>query len=538
MPSLSNLEALAAQEAKDRAGGGAASAGSVSSLEWRSKVQPLPALRPEAPDLPGELLPIPLRSWLADIAERMQVPLAFPAVPALVALAAVVGRRIAVRPKAEDDWVVVPNLWGGIVAPPGALKSPVLAEGLKPIRRLVAQARDDFERLLVEKGSALESLKAKEAALKSLLRQAWEGKKDKGSPAEHEESLKEVRQQIQELERDLVQRRYVVNDATVEKLGELLAANPLGLLLERDELAGWLRSLERDDRKGDREFFLETWNGLNPYTYDRIGRGTLHVPAMCLSIVGGIQPAKLARYTAEALEGGFAADGLLQRFQLLVWPEVGGEWQLVDRAPDREAREAAFRVFAALDRGEVDLPTSEDGGVPTLSFSAEAQGLFYDWLTRLEVRLRSPDLQAWPAFASHLAKYRSLMPTLALLLHLVEVASGGGRGPVSLDAAKLAADWCEYLELHARKVYAAEIDADRVAAQALAAKIRKGAIYDGMTVRDVYRSGWTHLKTSDAVSAGLRVLEDLGWLRVVVVEGKGRPSPVIRLNPALKEGHP
>ena len=68
----------------------------------------------------------------------------------LVAAAAVIGRKIAIRPKRQDDWVVVPNLWGLAVGPPGIMKSPALAEALGPLRRLVmdAHARYDEEQIL------------------------------------------------------------------------------------------------------------------------------------------------------------------------------------------------------------------------------------------------------------------------------------------------------------------------------------------------------------------------------------------------------
>jgi putative DNA primase/helicase len=533
---LANLEALAAHEAEDRA---EAAGTSVSSQGAQlGPVLRLPPARPQVPGLPADLLPLPLRPWVEDIAERMQVPLEFPAIPALVTLAAIVGRRIAMHPKANDDWVVVPNLWGGIIAPPGMLKSPALTEALKPIRRLAAEAREDYEQRLREIGPKLETMKAKEAAIKDLLRQAFKGKTKQGSPEELEDTLRSVREEIKGLEENLLERRYIVNDSTVEKLGELLAVNRFGLLLERDELAGWLRSLERDDRKGDREFFLEAWNGLNPYTYDRIGRGTIHIPALCLSLIGGIQPAKFSRYVSEAIDGANAADGLLQRFQLLVWPEKTEDWRLVDAAPDLAARDTAFKVFAAIDRCDFDLEQPEKGGMPTMRFAGDAQALFYDWLSQLEGRLRSHDLQQWPAFESHLAKYRSLMPSLALIFHLVERVMSGTSGPVSLGAAQLAADWCDYLELHARKVFAAEIETDLTAAGALARRIEKGEIFDGMTVREVYRPGWANLKTPEVVFGGLKVLEEHRWLRVEVNQTKGRPSQFLRLNPKLKEGRP
>lgn len=69
----------------------------------------------------------------------------------------------------------------------------------------------------------------------------------------------------------------MVNDATVEKLGELLNDNPRGLIQVRDELAGWLAPLDQEGREQDRAFWLECWNGTGPYTSDRIGRATARI---------------------------------------------------------------------------------------------------------------------------------------------------------------------------------------------------------------------------------------------------------------------
>jgi putative DNA primase/helicase len=102
-------------------------------------------------------------------------------------------------------------------------------------------------------------------------------------------------------EKGSTQRRYILNDSTVEKLGELLNQNPNGLLLFRDELIGWLRTLDREGHENDRAFYLEAWNGNGSYTYDRIGRGTLHIKAACVSILGGIQPGPLNNYLQSLL---------------------------------------------------------------------------------------------------------------------------------------------------------------------------------------------------------------------------------------------
>jgi putative DNA primase/helicase len=106
--------------------------------------QPLPRL-PAVMDFDPLLLPESLVGWVSDIAERVQCPVDFVAVGAMVALSAVVGRQIGVRPRRRDDWLVVPNLWGAVVGRPGVMKSPALKETTRPLERLDAAARRAYE---------------------------------------------------------------------------------------------------------------------------------------------------------------------------------------------------------------------------------------------------------------------------------------------------------------------------------------------------------------------------------------------------------
>src|SRR5208337_5133671 len=86
------------------------------------------------------------------------------------------------------------------------------------------------------------------------------------------------------------------------------------------------------------------------------GRGSIHVPACCVSMLGGIQPARLRSYLADALQDGPLNDGLLQRFQLLVYPDIPQDWQYVDRAPRGEAIRRAMGGLHLPGRVLVSLP--------------------------------------------------------------------------------------------------------------------------------------------------------------------------------------
>jgi putative DNA primase/helicase len=493
------------------------------------KPKDLPPERPEAPPLPEDLLPTPLRSWCRDIATRMQVPPEMVAMPAIVTAASLVGRNVMIHPKRLDDWRVVPNIWGAVVASPGMLKSPALADGMKPFKARATAAMEEIERESCAHAAGFDALKAKEAALKKLLQKHYErgGAQDfEGASLDAaglRDRLRQVKAEIDDCPRP---RRYFTNDPTVEKLCELLRDSPRGILLERDELAGWMASLDRNGREGDLEFYLEGWDGGGGFTQDRIGRGTIHVPANCISIFGGIQPGKLKKHVDGALAGGNGADGLLQRFQALVWPEFSSEWEHVDRPPDRKARAEVDAAFRRL-----DMLSAED---EPRRFSTEAQALFDDWLGVLERRLRSGELAHAPAFLAHLAKYRSLMPSLALVFHLLVEPHVR---EASLDATKLAAAWCDFLETHARKIYAAELSTPVMAARELARRLRRGdlALEEGVTVREIYRREWSGLKTAKEVTAALNVLRDCEWLEVQSEETGGRNREAVYFNPRIVE---
>src|SRR5262245_25833128 len=87
-----------------------------------------------------------------------------------------------------------------------------------------------------------------------------------------------------------------------------------------------------------------------------------------------------------------------------------------------------------------------------------------------------------PAMKAHLSKYRSLVPSLALLSHLAD----GATGDVSLDATTRAAAWAEYLESHAKRVYASATNPPLSVAHILARHLRAGGLGKAFSARDVY----------------------------------------------------
>lgn len=479
-----------------------------------SDPQPLGGELPPVADLDPRLLPAALRPLIEDTSERMQVPSDYPAVVSVLSLAGATGRRVRIQVKEKDaSWIVVPNLWGGIVAPPGLMKSPVINAVTAPLREIERLWRMEHESSAGEYEQQKEEAELRLSAWKQLYVAAQ--KSGKEAPVRPDSSITAP-----------ICPRLITQDATFEKIHEIMRDNPAGILLIRDELSGWLATLDKFGRESDRGFFLSAWNGDTGYTVDRIGRGSIHVEACCVSMIGGIQPARLRSYLSEMLQDGPTNDGLFQRFQVLVYPDVLRGWRYVDQPPNREAELSARNVYHRLAHMEVDQPI-------TLHFGPEAQEFFVDWVSDLENnKIRSPGMHM--ALVSHLAKYRSLMPSLAALFQL----SAGVTEVISLLPAMQAASWCGYLESHARRIYSMIISPERLVAAELGQRIVAGwkrteALF---TVKDVYRNDWRGLTTPEAVRQVLPLLEDAGWIRPVEPERRpagGRPTELYAINPQL-----
>lgn len=462
-----------------------------------------------------ELLPNVFKPWVNDVAYRMQCPPDFVAVAGMVAISAVVGKKGLICPKARDDWKVCPNLNGLNIGRPSAMKTPASVEAIKPLQRLEIKAKESYtfalsdnetQAFINKEGRAL----AEKAAKKFI--------KDKKFDA-----AKQLLNENPEEPDKPTRARYIVNDATVEKLGELLNENPNGLMLYRDEISGFLKTIDREDRSNDRAFYLECFNGLGRYTYDRIGRGTIDIESLCLAILGNIQPGVLRPYLNQATKGTSGDDGMIQRFQLMVWPDLT-DWKFVDQWPDTDAKNQAFDVFDRLAnwRG-VDEPAR---------FDEPAQKQFDAWFCNLHQELRAEDIP--PVLESHFAKYKSLIPSLAILIHLADDETH--RPVVGVNAVKKAIAWGDYLKSHALRVYGAALDPVNANAKTILDKIEAGKLSDGFCSGDILRGGWTGLDALDSVKAALARLVDLGWIRQITLPVSalgGRPSIRYQVHPKI-----
>jgi hypothetical protein len=240
----------------------------------------------EPPVFPLEVLG-PWRDWVLQAAEAKSAATDYVAASLLTAVAASIGATRWCDP--QDGWREPSILWWMLVGPPSTNKSPsidAVRDGLAPIEQEMFAAFDDASK-------KYEEAKACAEAAKKVWEKQVEGAVKSGRPAPD-------RPKSAEAPHAPALERLTLTDATVEAVAAVLSVNRRGVLLLRDELSAWAANLEKYG-EGDRAFWIEAYGG-RPYTVDRRKLGTrpMLIPHLAVSVLGGIQPDRLATLVLRA----------------------------------------------------------------------------------------------------------------------------------------------------------------------------------------------------------------------------------------------
>ena len=242
--------------------------------------------------------------------------------------------------------------------------------------------------------------------------------------------------------------RCVASDTTIEALVSILETNPRGLLVHKDELTGWVRSMDqyKGGKGSDRQHWLSLWSN-DEVVVDRKSRNgePIILPRPFVSLFGGIQPSMLSEL------GGVTEDGLMDRF-LFCYPEPRHI-----RFNDHEIRAEAEAEYASLYRNlsEIRLPTDKHGdpNPRSLKLSTQARELFAEAVDALAAEAVKP------GFPSRLegvwSKLRGYLARLSLVLAVCRCAQAKNWDErVEGEDVRAASALLAYFKAHARRVYA------------------------------------------------------------------------------------
>jgi hypothetical protein len=119
-------------------------------------------------------------------------------------------------------------------------------------------------------------------------------------------------------------KQFIADDITLEALVDLHQEVTTGVGVFKDELAGWLKDMNKYREGSDLEFWLSTWSGTS-VNVNRLTRVGSFVENPFIPVIGGIQPAVLNElYNQEKKINGFM-DRMLISYPDVTIPKYNDE---------------------------------------------------------------------------------------------------------------------------------------------------------------------------------------------------------------------
>lgn len=470
--------------------------------------------REPAPELPLECFGQFWADWLAAAGESKGAPVDFVAAPLLTSAGAMLAnvRRASPWP----GWTEAAIINTACVGLPSSGKSPARDAIMEIVRAIEAGDNADW----AERTRRYET-QAEEAKQRRAL---WEGSVKEAikrgyAPPERPDNAAEPDAPTL--------RRLAIVDITTEKAGRLSAENRRGLVLARDELAGWLGALDKYGGASDRPFWLETYNG-GWFAIDRVkdGKKPIQVPNLSIGLTGGVQPDRLA---STMLAGD--DDGLSARF-IYSWPE-----RVPPQRPTRAANhEAAVAALDRLRRLPFAFGLDHEEVAAVVPFAEPAAELTQQW----REAAAAMENEASGLLLSWLGKLPGMAARLALVLEYLrwcgDRQSEAEPETVSGEAMAAALDFLESYALPmARRCFGdaalPQAERDAVALAKWIRRNRPGAV----NARELRHAGAIPTREAERYDAALAELEAAGWVRPAPASaGPGRRRKDWSVNPAVR----
>ena len=424
----------------------------------------------------------PWAQWIVDTAELKSAPPDFVAAGLIACAAAAIGNARAVSPWA--GWEEPSALWMGLVGDPSSGKSQALAPFISIMQEIEIEQAEDHKVDIRQFETSREAAACRRKAWESEVRAAVsEGINPPEMPVDAVAPIEPARP------------RLILSDATSEAVAHVLTGNPKGLLVLRDEIAGWICGFDRYSKGGgDRAFYLEAF-GARPYVIDRKNaEQPIIIERLLVSIVGGIQPDKLSSLFMSGDD-----DGLTGRF-LLTWPDPVPP-KRPNKSEDLTRLSTAIESLRSIGFAEGQKPV-------VLSLTDDAAALFDEWR---QVNFKASQNKTG-RLAAHCGKLPGILLRLSLLLeHLWR------DGPASISKQAIAAAAAlidDYFLPMAERCYG---DASRPVEHRNAATMarwiaetRPQTINACDLRRNVRLPG---LSDAIAIEAAIKELVDAGWLK-------------------------
>ena len=373
---------------------------------------------------PLDIFPESIQSYIKECNSKLDSNIDYMGCSLLWLISVCIGNSIEIEVK--RGWNENATIWLSLVGKAGIGKTPSINNIIFPLQKINSREIKRYFKEL-EKFEHYDTLPVKE-------------KKD------YPEVQKPVKSQ------------FIANDITLEALVDLHQESDNAVGVFKDELAGWLKDMNKYRAGSDLEFWLSCWSGKS-VSLNRLTRKGSFVEKPFIPVLGGIQPAILnSFYTEENKDNGFM-DRMLLSFpesEVDFYNENEMEYEVLEWYKDN--------MICFYDILKTTIKRDKDNGIESLTakFSDEAKKEWVRIFNEISNFQNSDNENEY--LKSMYPKQKSYIPRFALLIHVFDefFSDGGNTLLISKESILKAEKLSKYFIATAKKVKVNSIEVSNI----------------------------------------------------------------------------
>lgn len=373
---------------------------------------------------PIDIFPKDIQNYLIECNTKLDSSIEYMGCSLLWLISVCIGNSIDIEVK--KGWTENLTVWISIVGKAGLGKTPSISNIVFPLVKINAKEIKKYIKES-EKYEYYNNLSKKE--------------KD-----EHSEVQKPIKSQ------------FIANDITLEALVDLHQESDNSVGVFKDELAGWLKDMNKYREGSDLEFWLSTWSGKS-VNLNRLTRKGSFVEKPMIPVLGGIQPSIFNTfYTDENKDNGF-----MDRM-LLCYPDLKIDYYNENEISDDILKWYKEIVISFYDTIKSIIQRDDEGDITplTASFSPEAKTEWKRIFNEMTDIQNNEEENEY--LKSMFPKQKSYIPRFACLIHVFDefFSDGGNTLLVSKDSVLKAEKLSKYFIATAKKIKVNSVDVSKL----------------------------------------------------------------------------
>lgn len=371
-------------------------------------------IKVENVSFPIDIFPKEIQFYLTECATKLDSNIDFMGVSMLWLISVCIGNSFEIEVK--RGWIENGVLWVAVVGKAGIGKTPSINNVIFPLMKSNSK---EIKRYIQEneKFNHYQSLSKKE---KEDYPEVFEPKKT----------------------------QFIANDITLEALVDLHQESDNAVGVFKDELAGWLKDMNKYRAGSDLEFWLSCWSGKSVSMNRKTAKSSF-VEKPFIPVLGGIQPSIFTSFSTEENK----ENGFMDRM-LLCFPEASVDVYNDDELDYQTIKWYSENITQFYQGIKRLIKRNEDGDIiaTRVKFSSDAKKEWVRIFNKITSSQNNENENEY--LKSMYPKQKSYIPRFALLINSFEsfFSDEVGQMEITKDSILKAEKLSDYFVLNARKI--------------------------------------------------------------------------------------